>query len=127
MYDTMFNQNHLSYQTDQSHLPYHKIIKTIQHCEAVCESTIYTILQMDSSSHRNEQLRLLRDCADICTLTAKSIARNSYFAKSIASLCAQICEVCGNHCLQHPDQQSQYCGKTCLHCAQECRNFAINM
>ncbi|MGO4886549.1 four-helix bundle copper-binding protein [Anaerobacillus sp. MEB173] len=80
---------------------------------------------MPDAGHRKEQLRLLRDCADICTLTAKFVSRCSPFAKSLAALCGQICEICGNHCLHHPDPQSQTCGQICLHCAQECRVFAM--
>lgn len=101
-----------------------RIIATIQNCEATCEFTEYSI-KMEGLSHRGEQLRLLRDCADICTLTAKYIARCSFFAKQIAALCAQICQICGNHCLQHPDELSQRCGQICLHCAQECQAFAM--
>lgn len=119
MYHTM------SHHPEQSHMSHHRVLETIQHCEAICEFTEYSILQMEGSSHRREQLRLLRDCADICTLTAKYIARCSFFSKSIASLCAQICEVCGKHCLKHPDEASQRCGQICLHCAQECRAFAM--
>lgn len=116
----------MSHHIEQSHMPHHRVLKAIQNCEAVCEFTEYSTLQMEGLSHRREQLRLLRDCADICTLTGKCIARYSYFAKSIASLCAQICEICGNHCFQHPDEQSQRCGQICLHCAQECRAFAMS-
>ncbi|WP_019413471.1 four-helix bundle copper-binding protein [Paenisporosarcina sp. TG20] len=106
-------------------IQHHQVLETVQKCEVICESTEYCILQM-KGSHRKEQLRLLRDCADICTLTAKYIARCSLFAKSIACLCAQICEFCGKHCLQHPDEQSQICGQMCLHCAQECNAFAMS-
>lgn len=53
-------------------------------------------------------MRSLQDCADICTLTAKYLARHSSFSKSIATLCAQICEVCGHHCLHHPDDRIPY-------------------
>jgi len=116
----------MSHQIDHSHISHDRVLETIQRCESICEFTEYSILQMEDSSHRREQLRLLRDCADICTLTAKYIARCSLFAKSIASFCAQICEVCGTHCLHHPDELSQRCGQICLHCAQECRAFAMS-
>ncbi|SFL58827.1 hypothetical protein SAMN04487943_102342 [Gracilibacillus orientalis] len=111
---------------EQSHMSHYEVLEAVQHCEATCEYTEHSILQMEGSSHRSEQLSLLRDCADICTLTAKYLARCSYFAKSIASLCAQICEVCGNHCLRHPDEISQRCGQICLHCAQVCQKFAMS-
>ncbi|TEB14404.1 hypothetical protein Psfp_02907 [Pelotomaculum sp. FP] len=100
------------------------VLKTVQNCEAVCENTFTAVLCMHDCRMRVMQLQLLRDCADICTLTAKYIARCSMYARPLAGLCAQICQDCGTHCLQHPDQQSQYCGQVCLKCAQECAAFA---
>ncbi len=50
-------------------MSYHRFLETVKHCEAIFEFTEYPILQMEGSRHRREQLRLLRDCADICTLT----------------------------------------------------------
>lgn len=100
-----------------------RVLREVQNCEAVCESTFTAILGMYEQS-RAAQLQLLRDCADICTLTAKYIARCSMFARPIAALCAQVCEACGEHCLRMPDPQSQFCGRVCLDCARECRAFA---
>lgn len=100
------------------------VLPVVQHCEAVCEYTLTVIMGRPDVQMRVQQMQLLRDCADICTLTAKFIARCSVFAREIAALCAQICEACGNHCLRHPDPESQYCGRVCLHCAQLCRAFA---
>lgn len=73
---------------------------------------------------RGNQIQLLRDCADICTATAKFMSRNSNFSKSLAHLCAHICEECGNKCARHPDAASQHCARVCLECAQECRAFS---
>lgn len=101
-----------------------RVLSTLQNCEATCEYTISAILQMEDLRTRGQQLKLLHDCADICTLTAKCIARHSGYAKSLALLCAQVCEDCGNHCLHHPDALSQRCGQICLHCAQECKAYA---
>jgi phage host-nuclease inhibitor protein Gam len=106
------------------HLYQHRVLKTVQQCEVACEYTEYSIQQMGDI--RRDVLRLLRDCADICTLTAKYISRCSYFTKPIALLCAEICEVCGNHCLHNPDELLQRCGQMCLHCANECRVFAMS-
>ncbi|QHZ45965.1 four-helix bundle copper-binding protein [Bacillus sp. NSP9.1] len=114
------------YDTNVRNIQNRHVLKTVQHCEAVCEFTANYILTREDANRRKEQLRMLRDCADICTLTAKYMARHSRFAKSPASVCAKICEACGNHCLRHPDQQSQKCGQTCLQCARECREFAMS-
>ncbi|PLR82238.1 ferredoxin [Bacillus canaveralius] len=100
------------------------LVKTIQDCEITCEHMGTMVLRMSDVHARRNQLLLLRDCADICTLSAKLIARNSYVEKSVAELCAHICEICGNECLKFPDSHSQRCAQICLHCAQQCRAFA---
>lgn len=102
------------------------VLPVVQHCEVVCEYTHTVILGRQDVHMRTQQLQLLRDCADVCTLTAKLIARCSAFAREMAALCAQVCEVCGNHCLRHQDQDSQYCGRVCCHCAEVCRAFAAS-
>ncbi|GIM29157.1 putative cysteine-rich protein YhjQ [Clostridium polyendosporum] len=100
------------------------VLKIVQHCEAICEQMTTLLKAKSDIECRKEQLLLLRDCADICTLTAKYIARCSIFAKAIAHLCAHICTTCGNACLKFSDPESQHCGKICLHCARECMAFA---
>lgn len=100
------------------------VLKVVQDCEAVCEGTLTAVLSMPDVQARVMQIHLLHDCADICTLTAKYIARCSSFAKHLAHLCAHVCEMCGNHCLMHPDPQSQHCGRVCLDCAKVCRAFS---
>jgi len=101
------------------------VLKAVQDCEATCEH-MTTLLKGKPDVHmRGKQLMLLRDCADICGLTAKYIARCSPFAKHMAHLCAMICQVCGTECSRFPDAESQYCAQVCLNCAQACQAFAM--
>ena len=116
---------HQEMMPESGHVPSSRLVDVIQDCEAICEYTGDAILRSQYAPQRREQLSLLKDCADICTLTAKYVARCSEFAMSTAALCAEICEICGNHCLMHPDELSQRCGQICLHCARECRAFAM--
>lgn len=104
---------------------YKQILMVLDECEGMCEyMTTYIKMRVEPLKPRVKQLRMLRDCADICTLTSKYIARDSYFAKCIAELCAFICQECGKECSKFPDQMSQQCAKICLHCAKECQAFA---
>lgn len=121
MYDTI--QPYQSPVT--SHVPHQHLLNTIQHCEATCEQMISILVNYPDLHARTEQAQLLRDCADICTLMSKFLARNTHLAKSLARYCAYVCELCGNTCLQFPDSHSQHCGQTCLNCAQECRRFSM--
>jgi hypothetical protein len=101
------------------------LVTTIQDCEMVCEDMTTYVMRRSDFRSRIRQLELLRDCADICALTAKFIARDSHFARDIAKLCADICMACSRECAKFPDQQSQYCSEVCYNCAQECRRFAM--
>ncbi|MBC2582051.1 four-helix bundle copper-binding protein [Clostridium sp. DJ247] len=114
--------------SDMHHMPnmhHEDLIATIQDCEAICEHMITHLMTTSDIQSRRRQIQLLHDCADICTLTAKYIARRSPFAKSTANLCASICEACGAECAKFPDPESQNCSQICLNCARECRSFAM--
>lgn len=101
-----------------------QLVVTIQDCEATCEHMTNHLKKLQDYSMRIMQAMLLRDCADICGLTAKFVARGAPFAKQAAYLCACICEACGNECSRFPDQMSQHCAAVCLHCARACAAFA---
>lgn len=107
------------------HMHHKDLIALIQDCEATCEHMISHLMTTSDIQSRRTQIQLLHDCADICTLTAKYISRNSPFAKSIANLCASICEACGVECGKFSDPESQNCSQICLHCARECKTFAM--
>jgi hypothetical protein len=106
-------------------MPVESLVKMIQDCEAMCEHTMTHVSMLPDVHMRVMQLHLLHDCADICGLTAKFVARNSVFARATAGLCACICEVCGAECAKYPDPASQACAQMCLHCAKACRAFAM--
>ncbi len=103
------------------------LVKTIQNCEATCEHMNEYLKKQPSCDQRGRQMMLLRDCADICGLTAVYVARGSMFSKYAAALCACICETCGQECARFPDQMSQNCAMVCLHCARECSAYAGSM
>jgi hypothetical protein len=103
---------------------YWNLVHTLQNCAMHCEYMINYLRHTPDRCSRSHQMRMLRDCADMCAFTAKFIARQSPFAKHLAHVCAMVCETCARVCLSFPDPASQQCAKVCLHCAQECRQFA---
>lgn len=111
-------------QSDSTQMDFECLISVIQHCEAMCEHMVTYVACQRDVVRRTRQLQLLRDCADICALTAKYIARDSMFAKHTAELCACICDACARECAKFPDAQSQHCAQVCQHCARECMEFA---
>ncbi len=102
------------------------VLGSVQYCAAQCEHMITVLLGSHDVHARATQIQLLRDCASICATTARFLARLSGFSKIMASVCAQICEICGNECAKFPDHESQRCSQICLTCAQDCRAFSMS-
>jgi mannose-6-phosphate isomerase-like protein (cupin superfamily) len=96
------------------------IIMNVKHCQAVCDNMVTMVAYMPDAAFRSRQLRLLRDCADICAM----LARSRYISKQMAHLCCNLCEQCGQECMKYPDPHSQYCAQVCLHSASVCRAYA---
>ena len=69
-------------------------------------------------------IRLCRDVADIATLHARFMARNSGYHEELASLCAALCEECTEECQQHDDDHCQACAEVLPKCAESCREMA---
>ncbi len=101
-----------------------ELVKTVQDCEASCEHMSHHIKRLPDFEKRFRQAVLLRDCADVCALTAKTLSRHSMVGMDTAEVCARICEACGAECAKFNDQMSQNCSRICMHCARECARFA---
>ncbi len=101
------------------------LLHFIQHCQSVCDRMLTMAASTSGASDRNKQARLLRDCADICGLTAQMLARSSHATGQMLLLCARISERCAEECLKHPDPDSHYCARVCLQNASACRTYAL--
>ena len=69
-------------------------------------------------------IRLDRDCADICRLTAAFIARGSDHVSHVLRECLEICQKCVDECGCHPEDHCQQCAAACRDCVAACRNYA---
>ena len=81
-------------------------LRCAEACEALVESS---------------DLSILRDCLDICYLSAKFMARESEFHFKTCELCAEICLKCAAVCeTQTSNLQMLECAKRCRECAETC-------
>ncbi|WP_346780542.1 four-helix bundle copper-binding protein [Paenibacillus sp. PastF-1] len=71
-----------------------------------------------------ECIRLDRECADLCELTAKSLAASADYVHELCRLCAEACERCGNECSRHEAEHCRACAEACYACAEACRIMA---
>ena len=71
-----------------------------------------------------ECLRLCRDVADLTTMHARFMARNSNYSAELAEACAGACEECAEECERHDDEHCQVCADALRECAETCRDMA---
>lgn len=68
-------------------------------------------------------LRLCRDVADIASLHARFMARDSSYSPELAEINADVAEECAEECDQHDADHCQVCADVLQECAESCRNL----
>lgn len=94
----------------------HVLIK----CITACEACATACLKEDNVKMMARCIMLDRDCADICTLTARFVARSSEHAKHVMRECIEICRLCEEECRKHDEDHCQHCADICRECADAC-------
>jgi len=108
-----------------SHKQYESCIKACHECAMECEHCATACLNEDDLKRLAQCIQLNRDCADICAFATQIMARDSKFSKDICSLCAEICQACGDECAKHDDMDHcKKCADACYRCAEECRKMS---
>lgn len=69
-------------------------------------------------------LRLCRDVADLTTLHARLMLRDSSYSGELAALCATACDACAKECANHEQDHCQLCASVLPACAETCRAMA---
>lgn len=101
-------------------------IQLCQDCHTLCIQMIGHCLKLGGRHAAPEHIRLLMDCAQICTTTADYMARGSSLHDRTCSLCSEICRLCAESCeqLRGDDQLIKQCAEMCRRCADSCERMA---
>lgn len=101
-------------------------IQLCQDCHALCIQLIGHCLQLGGRHAAPDHIRLLMDCAQMCTITADYMARGSSFHDRTCGLCSEICRLCAESCeqVQGEDQLVKQCAEMCRRCAESCKRMA---
>lgn len=90
-------------------------------CHGSCLSVLAHCLQMGGDHAAPEHVRLLLDCAELCSVTADFMLRGSVFGNSAAELCAAVCRACAADCDRFADDaEMRSCAQACRKCADAC-------
>jgi hypothetical protein len=91
-------------------------------CAVACNMCSDNMIGMESHDNRELMarcIRLCRECADICSLSASWMSRASLLSNHICRVCVEVCNACAEACEQHAPHH-ELCGP----CAAECRRCA---
>lgn len=103
-----------------------RCIQLCQECHVRCIQIIGHCLQLGGRLATPEHLRLLMDCAQMCTTTADFMARQSSVHDRACSLCSELCRQCASNCdrVAGDDQIVKQCAELCRSCADSCDRMA---
>ncbi|MBE3561957.1 MAG: four-helix bundle copper-binding protein [Ktedonobacteraceae bacterium] len=101
-------------------------IKECTNCHTICEYTAAYCLQLGGPHAAPEHQRILRDCAQICHVSADFMLRGSPLHAAVCGVCAQVCVQCAESCerIGGGDAQMKACADLCRRCAESCRQMA---
>ncbi|ARS38135.1 four-helix bundle copper-binding protein [Pontibacter actiniarum] len=101
------------------------LLSILAQCADECDTCFDACLDNERTDALTKAIRLCRDCAKICRVTASFVASNSEVAKQVVSLCADICKKCAEVCSQDTDieKETMHCAKICRDCEEACRSY----
>lgn len=105
-----------------------RCIQLCHDCHATCIQMIDHCLALGGRYAAPAHIRLLMDCAQMCTITADFMARTSSFHDRTCRLCAELCRSCADSCVRvaGDDQTVKHCAELCRRCAESCDHMASN-
>jgi hypothetical protein len=101
-------------------------IQLCRDCHAMCIQTIAHCLKLGGRHAAPDHIRLLVDCAQMCTTTVDYMLRESPFHDRTCRLCSDLCTLCAKDCEQvaGADQMVRQCIDMCRKCAGSCERMA---
>jgi len=88
-----------------------------------CEWCATECIQMDDEE-MSRCIELCRDVADVATLHARMMARDSDYSSELAETCADLCVECADECEQFDHEHCQVCADVLEECVDSCRDMA---
>lgn len=104
-----------------------ELLSALNECITACNHCAGACLNEGDVNMMADCIKSDLDCADMCTLLARFIARGSAHAKQLLQECIEICEACAAECEKHADhmEHCKHCAEACRKCAEACKNTQL--
>lgn len=105
------------------------LVSAASECAAVCTACADACLQEEDVASLRSCIRQNLDCADICAVVSRLIARpgeqDADTLRSQLDACAAACRACAEECQHHADamEHCAVCAEACRACAEECERM----
>lgn len=101
------------------------LIQAAAECTYTCTTCADACLEEEDPKAMRKCIRLCLDCAEICAVTARLIARpgpqDRNLLRAQLDACATACRACAHECAAHPGEtHCQVCAEACRACAEAC-------
>jgi hypothetical protein len=103
--------------SDQMRVALHDFVQAANVCEWCAERCI------DEGPEMAECIRLCRDVADLASLNAQLLRRDSVFGPEVAAVFMQAAEACAEECARHPHKHCQECASVLPRAARATRSM----
>ncbi len=101
------------------------LLEKIYDCQTCCKYCFNACLEETDIAMMRVCIRLSVECAEVCELTASSLAFAGNFTADCLAVCIRTCEMCAEACRQHRCLHCYECAKTCSECAEACRRYIV--
>lgn len=105
-------------------------IEACAECAATCTICADACLAEKNVQHLVQCVRLNLDCADICAITGRLIARPSRrdepTLEAVLKACTAACRACAEECGRHGEhmEHCRVCAESCRKCADACERMS---
>ena len=102
------------------------LVQAAAECASVCTTCADACLEEDDPSSLRACIRGNLDCADICAVTGRLIARPAAQDRDTLrhqlEACASACRSCADECDKHAGKHDhcRICAESCRECAEAC-------
>ena len=100
-----------------------ELIELLHRCAAQCNFCMIECLNEDDVSMMARCIELDVDCAELCSITAAFLARDSESSSTLAAVCGEVCQACADECAKHDADHCRKCAEVCAECAEACREL----